>query len=309
MRPWPALRAAVLGALLLLLAVPVVFAASPAQAEPSGWQPVFATDFAGPGLPAGCEAYDGPQGGVAANYYRPDDVTVSGGLLHLTMRERAYGGRPFTSGGLGCRRTSQTYGRYEFRAKAPAGAGIDAYVTLWPESGNRKDATLIEILTPPGAEKMYLTNEYGSGSSQVTVPGAYSDGFHTYVIEWAPDSLRILVDGRQRMNDPHVSLRDKWIGFAVSSGDQLTGVPDAATPLPADFQIDWLRVYSYAPSGVAGGPVRRGSVSASGTAAGTAGRMLAMAFTACAAAAAIVLLTLSYLRLRARRRLRPAHRA
>ncbi len=286
----------------------------PAQArpvrEPVGWRPLFATDFSGTDLPAECESYEGPQGGAAASYFRPDEVAVSDGLLHLTMRRRDAGGRPFTAGGIGCRAVAQTFGRYEFRAKVPAGAGIDSFVTLWPtESGHDKDATLVEVLARPGAEKAYLTNQYGSGSSQVTAAGQYSDDFHTYTIEWSPSLFRVLIDGTTRMTDAHVSVREKWIGFAMSSGDQLAGMPDAATQLPAEFQVDWLRVYAYDPQA---SPIGSAPGAGAGTAeppAGSAGRILTMTFVVCALAAGLVLVIVWYTRLRDRRRLRPAHRA
>lgn len=288
-------------------AVPASVRAAPVR-EPVGWRPLFATDFSGTDLPAGCEAYEGPQGGSAASYYRPDEVTVHDGLLHLTMRQRDVGGRPYTAGGIGCRAVAQTFGRYEFRAKVPTGVGIDSFVTLWPtETGHDKDATLVEILGRPGAEKAYLTNQYGSGSSQVTVAGSYSDDFHTYTIEWTPSFFRVLIDGTQRMSDRHVSTREKWIGFAMSTGDHLSGRPDAATAFPAEFQVDWLRVYAYDPQGgLIDGAAPPGKPAKT---AGSAGRILTTTFLACAFAAGLVLLAFGYARLRDRRRLRPAHRA
>jgi beta-glucanase (GH16 family) len=275
---------------------------------------LFATDFSGAELPSACQAYDGPQGGVAASYYLPDEVAVSDGLLHLTMRRREFGGRLFTTGGIGCRAVAQTYGRYEFRARVPAGAGIDSFMTLWPvETGHDRDATLVEILARPGAEKAYLTNQYGSGSSQVAASGTYCDDFHTYTIEWTPSFFRVLIDGATRMTDSHVSTHEKWIGFAMSSGDRLTGVPDSATPLPADYQVDWLRVYAYDPQAApidgAAPAVRPGVAGAPATAGSAAGRILAMTFAVCALTAGVVLTVIWYARLRDRRRLHPAHRA
>ncbi|MDT4986889.1 MAG: hypothetical protein QOI74_983 [Micromonosporaceae bacterium] len=279
----------------------------PPGAEPAGWRPEFATDFSGGALPAGCVPYDGPQGGVTASYFRPDEVGVSAGVLHLSMRRREVAGRPFTSGGLGCRGLVQTYGRYEFRARPPVGVGIDSFVTLWPaEAGHDKDATLVEILSRPGAGKAYLTNQYGAGTTQVIVPGDYSGDFHTYTIEWTPTFFRVLIDGVPRMTDTHVSSQPKWIGFAVSTGDKLTGVPDRATPLPADFQVDWVRVYSYDPlAGSADGAAGAGGTGNGPTADGR--------FVAALVPAVVVgifgLLVAWYARVRSRRRLHPVHRA
>jgi beta-glucanase (GH16 family) len=278
----------------------------PPATEPAGWRPEFATDFSGGDLPAGCVPYDGPQGGETASYFHSDEVGVSDGVLHLSMRRREVGGRPFTSGGLGCRGLVQTYGRYEFRARSPIGAGIDSFVTLWPaEAGNDKDATLVEILSRPGAGKAYLTNQYGVGTTQVIVPGDYSGDFHTYTIEWAPTFFRVLIDGVPRLTDTHVSSKAKWIGFALSTGDKLTGVPDRATPLPADFQVDWLRVYSYDPLA---GPTDVGAADG-GRGPATDGRLVVAALVPAGIVATFGLLVVWYTRVRTRRRLHPAHRA
>ena len=229
------------------------------------------------------------------------------------MRRRDFGGRPYTTGGLGCDQIVQTFGRYEFRAKVPPGAGIDSFVTLWPaEAGHDRHASLVEILARPGDEKAYLSNQYGSRATHVTAPGAYSDDFHTYVIEWSPSFFRVLVDGTARLSDTHVSNRRKWIGFAVTSGDPLTGVPDAATTLPAEFQVDFLRVYSYDPKTTpvtAAQPLPPGGAGREATA-GSAVRQLVSVIIAGGAVAAVVILMITwYTKLRARRRLRPAHRA
>jgi beta-glucanase (GH16 family) len=224
-------------------AAPGVAAAAPGTAP--GWRLVHRDDFGGSRLDPIWGRYSGPHGGEAASYYSPDQVAVSGGLLRLRMSERPSGGRRFATGAVGSWGLVQTYGRYEFRAKAPLGRGIDSYVTLWPPSQAPQQATLLEILARPGAEKAYLSNEYGSGETNRTVSGRFSDSFHTYVIEWAPRWFRILIDGQVRMKDTHASLVRKWIGFAVSSGDPLTGLPDSATRLPAEFQIDWVRIYAY----------------------------------------------------------------
>jgi beta-glucanase (GH16 family) len=309
MRTWAALAVVIVGC----CALPAGPGYAAPVREPVGWRPLFATDFAGGDLPVECAPYEGPQGGVAASYYQPDEVNVTGGLLRLTMRRRDVGGRLFTTGGVGCRDLAQTYGRYEFRARAPAGVGIDSFITLWPaQTGHDKDATLVEILARPGAEKAYLTNQYGSGSSQVTAAGSYSADFHTYTIEWTPSFFRVLIDGAPRMTDSHVSMREKWIGFAMSSGDQLTGLPDSATELPAEFDVDWLRVYAYDPQADAIGgaaPIVRPGRDGAATAGSAAGRVLEVTFAVCALAAGLLLATIGYARLRHRRRLRPAHRA
>jgi beta-glucanase (GH16 family) len=313
MRAWTALAVMAIGTCILQVPATAQAAPPPVSAEPAGWKPLFAADFSGPDLPAGCRAYDGPQRGSTASYFRPDDVAVRDGMLRLSMRRREFDGRPYTTGGLGCDQLAQIYGRYEFRARVPAGAGIDSFVTLWPDqAGHDKHASLVEILARPGDEKAYLTNQYGTSATHQVVPGHYSDDFHTYVIEWAPSAFRVIVDGATRLSDTHVSNRSKWIGFAVTSGDRLTGVPDAATRLPAEFQVDFLRVYSYDPRSTpvtAAQPAAPGGGDARFTAGSAVRVVVGVAGLIGAAAVVVIVMIAWYGKLRARRRLRPAHRA
>jgi beta-glucanase (GH16 family) len=317
----------VLAGLVSLLAATALTPPAPAAAAEPGWRPLFAADFTGDSLPVQCAAYDGPHGGQAANFYRPDEVRVADGMLRLSMSRREHGGRAYTSGGVGCFRVVQAFGRYEFRAKAPAGVGMDAYATLWPaDLAVEHHAALVEILARPGDEKMYLSNEYGTGESNHTVPGSYSDDFHTYTVDWTPTAFRVYVDGQLKMRDKRGSTVPRWIGFALSSGDPLTGVPDAATRLPAEFLVDWVRVYEYAPDAVDEGspvwsPAQPGPASAPAMTpprAGTGGlpRPVSVAVPLAWAAASTVVATLLvagyvYLGRKRRRRavFRPAHRA
>lgn len=254
-------------AVLTPFAVPTPLAAlSPAAAqaaEPVGWTPVFASDFSGDALPPQCRAYDGPYEGAGASYYRPDEVTVGGGFLRLGIHRRDFGNKPYTTGGVGCLALAQRYGRYEYRAKAPAGAGIDAYMALWPESNAANDAALIDVVAKPGAEKAVLSNRHAAGTTSKTVNGLFSDGFHTFTVEWAPTGFRVLIDGKQQLSDGRVSTARRWFGLAVSSGDSLSGLPDAATTLPAEFLVDFVRVWAYDPS--AGRPGNSSGGGAGGT--------------------------------------------
>jgi len=236
-----------------LLAVVAVYAPSAAQAKQAtgrtvasapGWRQIFSTDFNGTSLPSQCVKYSGPYGG-GASYWMHDEVNVSGGLLRLGIQRREKGGKPYTSGGVSCYKVAQIYGRYEWRAKIPPGKGIDSYATLWQDGGGGDHRTLVEILGVPGKEIMAVTNAYGSGVADDHIAGRYADGFHTYAIEWTPTAFRLLVDGIQRFSSAHVSTVKKSLQFAVINGDAFSGLPDASTPLPAEFQVDWVRAYAY----------------------------------------------------------------
>jgi beta-glucanase (GH16 family) len=250
MRSFRLCSAAVVTLTVGWIAVPGLPAA--AAPEPEGWQRVFAEDFATNALPQQCTRFDGPPVGQAAAYYRPDEAQVSGGMLRLSIRRRDFADRPYTSGGLGCYGVAQVYGRYVYRAKPAPGVGIDSHVTLWPEEGADEDATVVEIsATESSGEVLRLSNGYGAGVNHKETAGRFEDGFHEYVIEWAPGGLRVLVDGVVKIVDHRVSAKRRWVGFAVSTGDEDTGLPGQAT-LPAEFLVDWVRVYSYQPGSTMG---------------------------------------------------------
>jgi beta-glucanase (GH16 family) len=230
---------AVLGA-CLMIALPD---ASGSAAAASSWKTVRTETFSGSALPEGCGTYGGKYVG-GESYWMKDDVAVKDGQLQLRLRDRTVKGHSWTSGGVGCWDWAQTYGRYEVRAKVPAGKGIDSYVTLWPTKGGAGAWTGIELLAP-GPDTAYVTNGYGSGTDSARIPGSFSDRFRTYVIEWAPNLTRISVDGDVIFSSTRSYKGKRWFGMVVSNGDKLTGVPDASTPLPATFRIDSVKISSF----------------------------------------------------------------
>jgi hypothetical protein len=60
-------------------------------------------------------------------YYRPENVSVSGGYLIITSKQETYGGRSYTSGKIQSRyKRDFLYGKIEARMKIPTGGG------MWP---------------------------------------------------------------------------------------------------------------------------------------------------------------------------------
>ncbi|MET7421763.1 family 16 glycosylhydrolase [Dactylosporangium sp. NPDC005555] len=216
--------------------------------DPADWTPVFSDSFDDPGtLPPGCAAYDGSSEGAEATYFRPEAVTVSGGKLHLALHRRAYGGKPFVTGELRCLGAAQQYGRYEFRARVPVGAGISSIAMLRPVDPQTaaQNASQLEITARPGDETALVRNGSGADTSVRSLPGPFSD-WHSYAIEWSPAGFKVFVDGKERYADPGVSAAQRWFGFAVTTSG--SGPPGTSTTLPAEFQVDFLRVYAFAPA-------------------------------------------------------------
>ncbi|WP_433215285.1 glycoside hydrolase family 16 protein [Dactylosporangium sp. CS-047395] len=216
-------------------------------ADPVGWRRIFSNSFDDPGrLPTGCSAYDGAPEGAQASYFRPEAVTVADGHLSLVLHRRTYGGKPFVTGELRCVGSAQQFGRYEFKARVPVGAGIDSMALLRPvDRAAGKHDSQLELMAKPGAEQAVVTNADGTSSKSEVLKGSYRD-WHTYLIEWAPSGFKVSVDGAPVWSDAAASTEPRWFGFAVTTGDR-AGTPSSSTPLPAEFQIDFLRIWAFEP--------------------------------------------------------------
>src|SRR5690349_18121013 len=102
-------RAITLGA--VLATVIGMGAAAPAQAEPTGtgWTMVFSDDFDGTAVDTAKWNYRTDVKAYSAQ--RPENVTVSGGLMSINLKQEAYAGKSFTGGGLVSKQTMR-YGYY-----------------------------------------------------------------------------------------------------------------------------------------------------------------------------------------------------
>jgi hypothetical protein len=181
--------------LVVVASTVVIFPGWADAGDPVGWRPVFSNSFDDAGmLPASCSAYDGAPEGAQAGYFRPEAVTVSDGHLRLALYQRTYAGKPFIAGELRCVGAVQQFGRYEFRARVPVGAGIASVALLRPVDGQAaQHGSQLEITARPGAEQALVSNGDGSQIHTKALDGPFSD-WHTYVIEWAPSGFRVYVE-------------------------------------------------------------------------------------------------------------------
>ncbi len=79
-----------------------------------------------------------------------------------------------------------------------------------------------------------------------------TSGFHTYDVDWEPDTITWYFDGRAVFGAPTPADLDRPIYMIanLAVGGARAGEPDASTPVPARMTIDYIRAYaSAAPSG------------------------------------------------------------
>ncbi len=212
-------------------------------------------------------------GNAELEYYRAENVTVSGGHLALTAKEEWYGGRQFTSGKIHTRnKHSFLYGRIEVRAKIPTGGGMWPAIWMMPQDdayGGWAASGEIDIMESANATN-YIngTIHYGgSWPDNQHTGGTYTQGglnfaddFHVYAIEWEQDQIRWYVDGVLYStkhywdwwssgapgNDYAPFDQPFFVILNLAVGGNYTGCWDAGCvtdALPQDFLIDYVRVY------------------------------------------------------------------
>lgn len=206
-------------------------------------------------------------------YYRSQNVSVSGGYLIIEARQESYGGRSYTSGKIHSRNKRDfLYGKIEARMKVPTGGGMwpafwmmptDSVYGGWAASGE------IDIMeTCNNTDYIGGTIHYGGGwpnnrySGGTYSPGGvdFSTAFHTYTLEWEPDVMRWYVDGILYStktsslwysdSDPSNPLapfdQEFYIIMNVAVGGNYTGCTSSScvsASLPQQLQVDWVRVY------------------------------------------------------------------
>jgi beta-glucanase (GH16 family) len=238
------------------------------------WRVVWSDEFNGPAINTNIWTFDlgnkDGWGNHELEYYTrsPDNAYVSDGLLHIVARQQSARGFSFTSARMKTQGLySATYGRFEFRASLPAGAGFWPAIWMlgtnitqigWPKCGE------IDIVENKGSDLAFVQGSLHSGSDETqvyTLPGGSVTNFHTYVLEWTPNAISWYVDGLR------YETQTNWSGSAeaypapfnqpffiimnLAVGGDYVGNPNVSrinrdSNFPGEMQVDYVRVYNLA---------------------------------------------------------------
>lgn len=219
-------------------------------------------DGSSEGLPSGW-------GNAELQWYTDQNTTVADGLLTITaQRESVEPGFQYTSSRIRTKyRAEWTYGRMEMRAKFPVGKGFWPAFWMLPTDqtiyGTWAASGEIDIVEYLGSEPetIFGTIHYGgawpnnqhSGEEYTLPTGTFADDFHVFAIEWEPNEIRWYVD------DVHYATQTEWSSTGgpypapfdvdfhlllnLAVGGNLPGAPDSETQFPAEYVIDYVRVY------------------------------------------------------------------
>lgn len=234
------------------------------------WTLAWSDEFESPGAPDPSK-WDYEEGFLRnqeLQYYtrdRRENARVEGGSLLIEARREAFATGRYTAASLVTRgRQTFTYGKVEVRAKLPRGRGLwpaiwmlgaDIDAVGWPRCGE------IDVMEHVGFEPGRVhgtvhTEAYNhvkgtQRGAQLEVGDLY-DTFHVYAVEWRPERIDFLVDGRTYFtfakepggpavwpfDRPHFLIMNIAIGGSWG-GQQ--GVDDAV--FPQRMTVDYVRVY------------------------------------------------------------------
>jgi beta-glucanase (GH16 family) len=206
---------------------------------------------------------------------RAENIGVADGVLRFEARLETldpakypdWGGQRYTSARIYSKGNGWTYGFYEIRAKLPCARGtwpaiwmLPVDMKKWPDDGE------IDIMEQVGAEPNLIYASLHTllfnhvrktqRSAQKLVPTS-CDAFHTYQLDWRPDSIAIGVDGEGilRVLNDQPGGKGAWpfntpyklILNLAMGGDWAgqKGMDDAA--LPQKMEVDYVRVWQTSP--------------------------------------------------------------
>ncbi len=260
---------------ILLVAFLTTSAAS-AQQKDNEWKLVWNDEFDGPSLDykkweIEVNAFGGGNNELQIYTDRKENVRIEDGHLVLEARRDNHGiagtVREYSSGRIRSKhRGDWKYGKFETRARLPAGQGVWSAIWMLPTDekyGTWASSGEIDIMEFKGQEPdvVWGTLHYGSqwpgnkhtGDTYKLEKGNFTDDFHIFTLEWEEGAIRWYVDGKL------TQTQTKWesnggkfpapfdqefhmlLNLAIGGG--FLGNPDGTTKFPREMQVDYVRVY------------------------------------------------------------------
>lgn len=209
----------------------------------------------------------------------PNNISVAFGHLRLAVRKldqpmecKYMGGTYTTSYTAGAvstgRKFSQTYGRYEIRAKFPSTteSGLHSAIWLWPQerkygsaSGEIDIAEFRTAVPDRAVPSLHYVDEAtgkrvtktNNTDCLISKPGE----FHTYAVEWTSSKFTFIYDGKAcwthswkpasplvapaPFDEPYFVILNQSRANVTSGFNAFT----SETPLPSKMVVDYVKVW------------------------------------------------------------------
>ena len=206
------------------------------------------------------EVYVDPSfGGTGPAPLGLDPFVIRDGVLHITadripeaMRPLLYN-RKYYSGALTTRASLvQRYGFFEMRARIPAGQGL--WPAFWLIPADKKWPPEIDVLEVVGGQPtLMVTTTHAPNATggdehsacRTPLPDATTK-FHNFGVLWTPERIVWYIDRVPvaQLATPAGVDKPMYMLLNLAIGGRMAGPPDATTPLPSSFDIDWVSAYS-----------------------------------------------------------------
>lgn len=243
--------------------IPVKLADESTPLPPAGYKLVWSEEFDGSRL--NTAKWDYRIGIRRQSVQRPENVSVSDGKLHISLKKEEFEGQSYTGGGVISKQLF-VYGYYEARFKTPAAEGW--HTSFWTMLHRPSEETSVGTKTPykleidfceqdGGDPNLYsfgvIVHKSAAGKNQTRSAGRWviedvpntSLDFHVWGCEFTPEKVRFYFDGKlahemDANTFPHGQMNVWLTSIAgVMKGDRF--VDDSK--LPNDAVFDYVRVY------------------------------------------------------------------
>ena len=228
-----------------------------------GWDQIFADNFAHDAVPlgsfTGCDVHgctgapsipwgatdDGhPDTSGNCQYYPSRTVSILDGVLHIYMHTAPDG--LCMDASLYPLVPNLTYGMYQVRFRSAEVPGYKGVFFLWPVNKKSGEIDFPEAnLDAP--LKGHLHTVAGGSQQQSFRSTASWTSWHTATLEWTPTSVTFILDGTE-LGSTTLDVPQTPMTLDLRAESDLQGAPKPPASAQGVMEIDWLTVYSYAPS-------------------------------------------------------------
>jgi hypothetical protein len=228
----------------------------------TGWRQVLAENFTGsvargtfPQSSYGKRffAYSGYRDTSQHGMYNPTKVmSVGNGVLDWYLHTE--GGQSYVDSiipRVPATGWGQLYGRYSIRFRSDVTPGYKLAFMLWPDSDNwaEGEVDFPEVGGLTAGSDIYAnryaawrTNLTGDTAGFKTTVPAAGNGWHTATIEWSPNRLSYILDGRT-LGTTTTGVPNRSMHWVLQAETAL-GAPAPAASVAGHLQVDWLTIYA-----------------------------------------------------------------
>lgn len=228
-----------------------------------GWRLTFQDEFTGGTLKTSkWSAQDAPNyANEELQYYTPECAVVTNdNLVLVSKNEGVWDGSHWWSYKSGkvvtAHKFDQQYGRFEVRAKLPAGKGFWPAHWMLGYNGWPPEIDFMELIGSvpwrvtvgyhwgPAPPPPLYPWDVGQTANRDIWAGDWTLDYHTFACEWDWWGIKFYIDDGEVFasyrNVPHEPM---YLILNTAVGGQWPGAPDWTTPWPAEHKIDYARVY------------------------------------------------------------------